>query len=1420
MAAASIFICHAHPDAAFARDLELALETCRLEVWRDDRHLRGGDRLLPEVRWAIERARQVIVVLGLNTGNPAWLRREIELAQETERRQTDAYRVIPLLLPGAEPDLLGHWFTPVPRVAPIQLSADGLGAALPALLSALSQPPFHRAAAEGDTSPLAELELTFEPAESPTPGAWRLVARLSLRPEQISTTQSITCNDALPPPPASRLWRWYWQDYPLWPTDTLRRFANGVETTLEAWGRALYQATLATPDLRTLTAAWRDAPDSHERRLVVRADVVNPTTAAVLDLPWELLHDETGFLIRQQRPVRFQRRFPGGGDSASPSPPPLRVLTISPRPDTEPTGHPDARRGALPLFEALGDLGGLVEPRILAPPTLAALEKQLNDAWSAGRPFASLHLDGYYLTDPATGAILLGFEASYELRAPLCRDAHLIPLPVLASLLATYRIRLITLVSPKQATGSSMVGELASTLLAAGIAAVMIVHPDAPAQTLRQFWAAFYEELGRGGRVSHAFFAGQHRLASDSYRAPGLGGGGLHLWDWSICTLYLGQLDPRLVLRPPLDLWRRLRAQPATESLGRLPKPPPTGCIGRGRELSLIGRLFENQANVFVRGQGGSGKTTLGVALARWLWLGGRFRHVAYVRHDDAAEIRTLVETLGQQLLPEGDHWSVGRFPTLWQATDDLRQTLSPHPTLIVLDQLDQWPSEQDNPLDQFWKHFTDPWPELRLLALGRLGPPAFARPWTEIKLIGLEERDAIALLGQTLIAAGEMPPTTDGGHGFQPLRKMAALTSGHPGGLRRLAQDISVRGTNATLAMLEALQTQLLGLLGDIPQWPLYLSLELGLRRLSAQDRETANVLAFFKQGAHRIALGSALALDAGAVDRFCERLIALELAENQAHGHLWFDPALAQYLSAWLAQPLSATWRERWRAGMEHLLSILYPRHFQDPTRAARLLRLELPNLLALLRDYQQHAPPERIAQLSSQLEPLLAHSAAPTALAEVVAARERAGQSLSGWSRIRFEVEHLRIERLRDEGLLEAAIKAARELLRQYQEAGTDLYSGADYDLGRARLQLGKLLKLAGAAEPAVRELTEARQQFQALADAGSVSAGRMAAVADAETGDCLIDLRRLQDAAAAYQAALAHVDAQTVNPTVAAHQMQLGLVRQRQGHYTEAAALYDAARRSFEALGEPEGAAQAWRQLGVAHKLNGQMEAALQACQQALYLYEQQRHRGGIAETLGELGHLHQVLNQLEESVLAYRRMADLYAQLGDGRGEESSRNKLANVLIQLRRPDEARQELYRASECNPPESPTARNWAIRRGLHDIGQAVENPDLADRARRQAIQKYLAYRRAGGENASPGARLCARVAQAIRTGAVGDLAAKLDQMAANPNVPPDGKRLIIKLQTILAGARDPALAADPELHYQYAVEIQLLLEELARA
>jgi len=1417
MAAASIFICHASADAAFSRDLRLALETFHLSVWRDHLHLRGGDRLAPEVRWAIEQARQVIVVLGLNTGQPTWLRREIELAQAVERRRAGAYRVIPLLLPGLDGASLGQWFAPAPRTPPIALTADGLGPALPALLAGLGQAQPAEPASRRHPPPVVELELEFSREASAAPNDW--LWRVCLNRD--SGRKRGIAGGALPAPLPVRLLRWYWQSHPHWPTDTLRQLARHTETLLARWGRDLHRATLDADDSRELASAWRDAHEPCERRLILRADPADPAAFAALALQWELSRDTGGALLQGKRPTRFLRRLPGGGEPFAPAPAPLRVLAISPRPDTEPTGHPDYRRSALPLLEALGALGGLVEPQVLSPPTLGALEKRLNDAWAAGRPFTALHLDAHLRYDPAGDTLEVGFEASYDLLAPICREAHFVGADALASLLATYRVRLVALsVRAQHAAGAPATVALAAALLAGGIAAVIDTDPDTAAETRRRFWATLYEELLRGAKIGHAAFDAQRRLAGDSYRGAGLGGGGVHLHDWFCCRLYLGERDPRLCLRPPLELWRRSLERAWSGPPGRFPPPPPAGFVGRGRDLLRLERLLEQHATVFLRGPGGSGKTATASALVTWLARCRRYRHLAYVCGGDAGDPGALLDTIGRQLLPQGERWSADRFPTLWQALDHLRQALRPRPVLVVLDQLDRWPSEHDELLDQLWKDFMSEWPDLRLLGLGRLGPPAFAQPWTEATLSPLDESDAIDLIARTLIAAGETPPADDSGSGFPQLRELVRLAGGHPGALQRLAREIGARGVGATLGLLRPLRAELLRRHGDDPQWPLFLSLELAMRRLPVEDRDRLTILAFFKEGANRIALGQALQLDNRELDALCARLLDLALVEDRGFGHLRVDPALSHYLSGRLPPRQRPRWRERWCAGMEALLEVIYRHYHQDKARANRLLRLELPNLLALLRDRQQHADPERSAQLASRLEQLLADVGAPAALAEAVAARERASQSLSGWSRVRFETERLRVERLRDDGALEDALQAARKLLHQLREAGPDAYPGADYDLARTYFQLGKLLKLAGAAEPAVRELTEASQRFQALASAGNASADRMVAVADAETGDCLIYLQRLQEAAAAFQAAIDRAGPNTVDLAVAANTMQLGLVRQRLGDYARAAALYQAARRMFEALGEPEGTARAWRQLALAHKLAGDLPAALHACQQALYLHEQHRNRGGIAETLGELGHLHSAMRQLEEAARAYRRMAELCQQLGDGLGEEAARNNLANILIQLRRHDEARQELYRASECNLPDSFTARNWAIRRGLHDVGQEVADADLAGRARRQAIDKYLAYRRAGGKNNHPGARLCARIGQIIRAGETARLAGKLEQIAASPNIPAAGKLLIVKLQAIVAGSRDPALSEDPDLHYQYAAELRLLLEELAGA
>ena len=59
------------------------------------------------------------------------------------------------------------------------------------------------------------------------------------------------------------------------------------------------------------------------------------------------------------------------------------------------------------------------------------------------------------------------------------------------------------------------------------------------------------------------------------------------------------------------------------------------------------------------------------------------------------------------------------------------------------------------------------------------------------------------------------------------------------------------------------------------------------------------------------------------------------------------------------------------------------------------------------------------------------------------------------------------------------------------------------------------------------------------------------------------------------------------------------------------------------------------------------------------------------------------------------------------------------------------------------------------------------------------------------------------------------------ELAQLLGNPDLPAPAKVLIPTLQAILDGARDPALTDNPDLDYDDAAEVRLLLETLpARA
>ena len=357
------------------------------------------------------------------------------------------------------------------------------------------------------------------------------------------------------------------------------------------------------------------------------------------------------------------------------------------------------------------------------------------------------------------------------------------------------------------------------------------------------------------------------------------------------------------------------------------------------------------------------------------------------------------------------------------------------------------------------------------------------------------------------------------------------------------------------------------------------------------------------------------------------------------------------------------------------------------------------------------------------------------------------------------------------------------------------------------------------MGGDAAAALVPLHEARSRFQSLADAGNRSAAGMVSAAITETGDCLIRLGRLDNAASAYEEALERKAKLGDRRSVAVNKGQLGTVRMLQRRYGEALAAYEDARQTFEQLGEPRYVAISWHQIGMVHQDADQHDQAEKAFQASLRINVETADRPGEAATLNELGNLYNSMGRLEEAVRFYRQAATVYGELNDPAKEGVTCSNLAGTLIQLGRPDEARREILRAIECKAPFGHAAQPWMTFTVLADLERAAGNTAAANAARQRAIDAYLAYRRDGGENLSGGAQIFDLVAQAIAGNQIPAAESQVAQREARADLPAYLKALLPKLKAILRGARDPSLAADPDLDYDDAAELQLLLEHLAR-
>lgn len=1197
----------------------------------------------------------------------------------------------------------------------------------------------------------------------------------------------------------------------------------------------------------------------------------NEAASALLTLPWELLRDQFGWLFQGANAVRVRRTLPNRRAAREAKPKlPIRILLVSPRPEDKLAGYIDHRISALPLIAAANELGELAELTLLEPPTFPALQDALRRAAAANQPFDVIHFDGHGVYNREQGLGKLCFEKPEDSHLLKERGTQLINAETLAAPLRDHRIPLVFLEACQSAQAEAdPTASVAARLLTEGVTSVVAMSHSVLVETARRFVTAFYRELAAGARVGRAMLAGQQALHADDFRLRIAGAGELRLQDWFVPVLYQEEHDLQLVTKLPGKAVREIQARVRQYQLGDVPEPPPHSFIGRSRELLLLERMLSNanadstlgsartQGYAVIRGRGGEGKTTLAAELARWLVLSQRYAQAAFVSLEQISDARGVLDALGRQLLPS---YSVAEYKDLTAALQPVAQALRDRRTVIVIDNVEsvlpgvgttgdtgstgkavteasrlaepddtntqetpRVPRGSSQEIFALCRDLLAVTAQTRMLFTTREWLPApFDHPQARVTLGALGQEDAVELVSHVLRTHGLDLKHDAAGNTPQEITELVAAAGGHARALTLLARGLASRGARATAAELRTLMARLDEENPGDRENSLYASVELSLRRLPPALREQAKVLAVFHGGANLAVIAMMLEADQVAMQRLAAGLVGVGLAEAMDYGHLRLDPALPSLLLAQIEKTDAAelpALTARWAEAMRALTGFLYQQGSQDARLAAQLTLLELPNLLALLAWAAEALPPEEVVDLANKLETLLARLGRPQALAQAVSVRTAAAQRLGAWSHAQFQNASNNIDRLLEQGDVQAAYTAAAQLLERCLNAGVAAYPGADYDIAMAHFRLGRALKMGGASEQALTPLREARQRLQSLADAGNTSAARMAAAAITEAADCLRDLGRYDEAAAAYEEGIRRAEELGDHRGAAVGKGNLGWVRLDQKRYAEALERYAEALKSFEALGEPGTVAGIWHQIGMVHQKAGQFAQAEQAYRQSLANWVQQKNRAKEAASLTQLGNLYGAMGRLEEATTFYRQAAEIYVQLQDLRYEGFVRNNLADKLIKLQRYDEARRELLRAIECKQSFGHAAEPWKTWVILHNLEQAIGHAQAAAEARGQAVAAYLAYRRAGGESQANAAPLYALVAEALRQGTTTEAAAQLNTLSQR-NIPAWLTALLDKLHAILRGERRPALAADPVLQFVDAAELTLLLEALGPA
>jgi len=1427
------FFSHATVDKNTVTRLAELLRESGVTVWTDNRELVGGANLAEDIKVAIDEYEYVIVLISNASLQSKWVTQEILHAKSKEKR------IIPLLLgdtkPGVFEALLGY----EPLYIPIQSGAAGPQEALPKILTALGlrlpiAPPPKPKEQDETAHPELLLELFLlkmsdKIVEDPRAAAH---AKLSYLPGDGAPIEGdgFQFIDPLGSVPLDEL-RWYLESYALWPGEAFRPRAERVESTIQSWGKELYESTLAK-DLGPLQAWQHAAADS--RRISIKVDTKNfgvegaqglseRIGAKLLALPWELLHDGQRFLflgakatrIRRRLPVRVHREF-------VPVIPPIRILLLTARPESDACPYFDHRVSAEPVVRAMEDLGDLVHVTLVRQPTFKALINELDAAIGREEPYHVLHFDGHgiYSEEKKMGALC--FEDPEHLNHVVsARAPDFVGTDRLGPALFDYNIPLVVLEACQSAQSTENIhGSVATALLEAGVGSVVAMSHTVLVETSRRFVTEFYAALANGSRVGDAMLRGQRELHLQPYRAQIFGAGNLELQDWFVPVLYQTSSDPVLFETHPNPRTAEELARIRRSSMGSLPPPPDTGFIGRSRELLSLQRiLFPGPDNpgdqhwILVRGQGGEGKTALTTEFARWCVRAKFVKRCAFTSLESCPNEESVLLNIGVQIVDS--NYSSAFDPD----QKELIRALIEKPALLVIDNCESLESEfyhehRDSILARC-KALLQAAPSTRFVFTSR---EALAHPFTSarrhITLDRLSRNDAAQLIKCTLDLEKHTFPESRERKMEEEVTTLIEATQGHARTLSLLGPSLKQDGILATIESMRSLMTEMEAAFPGDREKSIDASIKLSLQRLPDEARDKCRPLAVFHGVVEAPVLDQMTDWGISAVNQLGEILIDIGLATRASESVFQLHPGLCPYLLHYLDEKGLRRWRPPWLEATRAYVRSLLKSHVSQPKITAELTLLALPNLAALLDEYPASCKPTATINLCSDLHQILRNLGQPRIMAQIAEVLESASGKLGeAWSHEKFESMRVLCEQQMETGDLQAAQETSAALLHLTKRAAPRAYEGSNMDCARAEYQLGRILLRCGIPVQSLRHLQQALIELETVPAA---SASPLSAACHGELGRCNLILGQYEEAAASYEAGIETSRVLNDDRNVAVGMGNLGTARIYQKKYDEALFALKEALQTFETLKEPGSVAVVWNQIGMVQRVSGNFEEAEDAYRESLKISIVENNLAGQASTYNELGILFAACDRLEDAAESYRRAATLYTELENVPTEGICRGNLAHILVQLEQFSEARREIKRSLEIKAVDSQGSQAWTSWKVLHDLEQTDPEGDHeeATRALRKAQTLFFEYRRNGGENEGGHSQFCSEISRFLNSGDT-EAARSLFNSYPEEVTKTWNAGFLDAVKAIIGGQRNASLNVG--LEYMDTVEIQLLLESL---